>query len=361
VTETAAVGRMWASRLHAVGQPLVLEQVPVPVPGPGQVLVRIRATGLCGSDVHIAVEGTTPTGISPIILGHEPAGVVVETGEGVEGWEPGARVAVVCLLSCGSCPRCRAGRSSICERRVLIGIHIDGGLAEYLVAPQESLARLPDAVPFEIGAIITDAVATPFHALQDRAQLRAGESIVVVGVGGLGQHAVQIARLMGASIIVAVDVRHAALEHASALGATHVVDAGSPGVVDEVMAATGGTGADVTAEFVGQSTSIETAIACVKPGGRVVVAGIGASAMAMPSPTAFVRAEITLLGSYGFTMASIEQVVQLVAAGRLDLSPSISHRYSLADANEALVTLHTKRGNPTRVVVVQDDHNRDGE
>jgi 2-desacetyl-2-hydroxyethyl bacteriochlorophyllide A dehydrogenase len=343
---------MWASRFHGPGAPLALERVRRPAPGPGEVLVEVHAAGLCGSDVHIAIEGTTPTARVPITLGHESAGMVAALGDGVEGWAPGARVVVSPLIACGTCPRCRVGRFSICERRTLVGIHVDGGLAEYLAVPADTLVALPDAVSFEVGAIITDAVATPYHALQDRAVLRAGESVAVVGVGGLGQHAVQLARLMGASTIVAVDVRPAALDRALAAGATHAVDGAAPDVPARVRAAAGGAGVDVAAEFVGLARTVETAVACTRPGGRVVVAGIAAEPFVLPTPSAFVRDEIALLGSYGFTKASIEQLVDLAAAGRLDLEASVTHRFALAQADDALRVLHTKAGDPGRVVVL---------
>lgn len=342
---------MRAARFTGVGEPLRVVDVPVPSPGRGQVLVRVRATGLCGSDVHIAVEGVTPTGFTPITLGHEPAGEVAAVGDGLLGWEPGDRVAVLALQNCGWCEHCAAGRMQVCSSRRIAGIHVDGGLAEYMVTPASSLVALPPAVPFEVGGIITDAVATPFHALRDRAALRAGETVAVFGVGGLGLHAVELARFMGAALVVAVDVRAGQLERARQFGADVVVDASRADPVAAVLEATGGRGVDVAAEFVGLQQTITQAVECLVTGGRAVVVGLGAEPLVGPPPTVFVRKEASILASYASTRHTVELLVSLVARGRLDLARSVTHRFPLERADEALRVLHTKDGDPLRVVV----------
>src|SRR5215212_8358615 len=189
---------MKAARFYEVNEPLRIEEVPVPEVQEDEVLVQTRAIGLCGSDIHIVFEGVTPTAFTPITLGHEPSGEVAHTGTRVEGWEEGDRVTVDPVLFCGSCRNCITGHTEICLTRRLIGIQAEGALAEYVVVPAKNLVRLPENVPFTVGAIITDAIATPFHALVDRAVLKVGESVAIYGVGGLGLHAVQIARLLGA-------------------------------------------------------------------------------------------------------------------------------------------------------------------
>jgi alcohol dehydrogenase, propanol-preferring len=342
---------MRASRFYAAGTPLRIEELPVPEPADDEVLVRIEAAGICGSDLHIALEGVTPTAFVPITLGHEPAGVVAGRGAGVTDWAIGERVVVVPIISCGGCELCRAGRTQLCPSRRLVGIHLNGALAEYLVAPAKNLVRLPDAVPFAVGAIITDAVATPFHALSARAQLTAGESVAVVGVGGLGLHAVQLARLLGASPIIAIDVRPEQLERARTVGADHRIDSRGIDPVDAVMEATAGRGVDVAAEFVGDGDTITAAAAMVVSGGRVVIAGLGPEPITVQPPTVFVRKEISLLGSYGFTKATIEQLIKLAATGQLDLASSVTHTFSLEQAHDALEALHNKHDDPVRIVI----------
>jgi 2-desacetyl-2-hydroxyethyl bacteriochlorophyllide A dehydrogenase len=342
---------MRAARFTRPGEPLQVMDVPIPRPGPQEVLVRVRATGLCGSDVHIAVEGLTPVGFTPITLGHEPAGEVAEVGDGVTGWSPGDRVAVFTLQSCGHCEHCLRGAMQVCSTRRIAGIHLDGALAEYMVTPAESLVALPPQVSFDVGGILNDAVATPFHALVDRAQLRAGETIAVFGVGGLGLHAVELARFMGAARVLAVDVRTAPLERARDYGADTVINASTTDPVAAVLEATSGRGVDVAAEFVGLQKTISQAIDSLTTGGRAVIVGLGPDPVTGPPPTVFVRKEASIIGSYSATRTTVERLVALAASGALNLERSITHVYPLEEANEALRVLHTKDGDPLRVIV----------
>jgi D-arabinose 1-dehydrogenase-like Zn-dependent alcohol dehydrogenase len=259
---------MRAARFESVGKPLAVHVIPVPRPAAEEVLVRVAATGLCGSDVHIAMEGITPTPCLPITLGHEIAGTVAAVGDDVTGWSVDERVCVFPLTFDGTCATCLAGHSEICLNRRVIGIHSEGGLAEYVAVPARNLAAVPDDVPFPQAAICTDAVITPFHALTDVARLAPGESVVVIGAGGLGLHAVQIAKLTGASPVIAVDTRAVQLERARQGGADVVVDVSADSVVDAVLAATAGVGVDVAAEFIGTQATIGQAVECLRIGGR---------------------------------------------------------------------------------------------
>ncbi|MFD2091466.1 zinc-dependent alcohol dehydrogenase [Blastococcus deserti] len=326
----------------------------MPRPADDEALIRVAATGVCGSDVHIAVEGITPTGALPITLGHEIAGTVAALGSAVSGWTEGDRVCASALVSDLTCATCLAGHSEICLNRRLVGIHVDGGLAEYVAVPARNLVRLADDVPFPVAAVITDAVSTPFHALVDVARLTPGESVVVVGTGGLGLHAVQIAAVLGASPVIAVDVRTSQLDRARGVGADVTVDARETAVPGAVLAATGGAGVDVAAEFVGRQETIAQAVECLRPGGRAVVAGLGADPITVLPPTLFVRRQLQLLGSYGFGLPTIGRVLRLVGSGRLDVSGSITHQFPLEQADDALRTLHERTGDPQRVVVTVD-------
>ena len=343
---------MTAARFHEPGKPLLVEEVPVPRPAPDEVLVRVHATGLCGSDVHIAIEGITPTPYRPITLGHEIAGTVAALGEAVQGWAVDDRVAVCVVVVDGTCAQCVAGRSQLCDSRSLVGIHREGGLAEYVVVPARNLCALPASVPFEVGAIVMDAVATPFHALVDVAKVQPGEAVAVVGAGGLGLHAVQIAKLMGAYPVIAVDVRAAQCDRAAAHGADVVVDPGREAVAEAVLSATGGAGVAVAAEFVGHAETIGYAVESLAVGGRAVICGLGAEPITAQAPIVFVRRELQILGSYGFTISTLRRVLALVDAGLLDLGASITHRFPLAEADRALQTLHEKLDDPQRVVVI---------
>ncbi|MBI5583027.1 MAG: zinc-binding dehydrogenase [Deltaproteobacteria bacterium] len=342
---------MKAARFYQVGQPLVIEEVLQPQPGPGEVLIRVKACGICGSDLHIVYEGVTPTAFQPIILGHEFSGVVAACGPGVSGWQEGDRAAVNCIVSCGRCRNCRAGREQICLERRLLGIHLNGGLAEFAVVPAENLVALPAGIPFDQGAILTDAVATPYHALTRRGRLVRGETVAVIGCGGLGLHAVQLARVLGAGLVVGLDVSETALDRARARGADRVIrnDQGDPAAA--LREATGGEGVDLAIECHGRPETIALAVAGLRIGGRAVIVGLGAEPIACLPPTEFVRREIELLGSYAFTTREIAELVELVAGGQLNLAASVSRRISLEEINPGLEGLHKKIGHPIRIVV----------
>ena len=233
----------------------------------------------------------------------------------------------------------------------MLGIHTNGALAEYMVAPAKNLIRLPENVPFTVGAIITDAVATPFYALSERAALKAGETVAVFGAGGLGLHAVQICRLLGAQKVIVVDPREGQLERAAKMGADLTINPQETSPVEAISEATGGLGVDVAGEFVGLQETISQCVESVAMGGRVVVAGLGPDPINIVPPTEFVRKQASLLGSYAFTKRNVEQLVELAAAGRLDLGSSITHTFPLNEVNTALEYLHEKIENPIRVVV----------
>ncbi|MCC6211050.1 MAG: zinc-binding dehydrogenase [Burkholderiales bacterium] len=341
---------MMAARLVKAGEPLRLEELPVPEPAADEILVKVAACGLCGTDLHLAVAGDIPVERTPITLGHEGAGIVAGAGRDVKGLREGDRVALFPAAYCGACRHCLQGRHSLCDRSKVYGMARDGALAEYVTAPERTAIRLPEAVPFEIGAIVTDGVATPFHALRSRGRLRAGETVAVFGCGGLGTHAVMLARLMGAARIAAVDVDEKALARARALGADLVVDMRQGDPAKAIRAAFG-RGADLALEFVGLPETVEAAIRALDKAGRAVICGVGMARPALPPLAAFVGREQSVLGSFGMDRADIEDLLALVAAGRLDLSASVSARYPLAEANAALGHLASKRDGVVRVVV----------
>jgi threonine dehydrogenase-like Zn-dependent dehydrogenase len=323
----------------------------VPVPALGEVLVRVEAAGLCGTDVSIAYgAGDRMVSQDVVTLGHETAGTIAAVAEGTDRWQPGDRVVVSPIVTCGHCKYCDLGASEICNDAVVFGLGRDGSLAEYVAAPTSALIRLPETVPAAIGAIVTDAVSTPYHALLERARLAPGESVAVFGVGGLGQHAVQIARLAGASPIIAVDVRSDQLELARGLGADAVVDATESDVAAAVRRANGGRGVDVAAEFVGRASSIEAAFGSLTKGGRAVIVGLGSEPITLPPSGTFAMRQMSMVGSGGFSKNTIERLLGLVASGRLALGASVSHTVTLESVDEALRMLRDKNETVRRVV-----------
>ena len=342
---------MHAARLIQPGDPLEIQEIPVPEPADDELLVEVRACGLCGTDLHLAVAGDMPVERTPITLGHEAAGIVAALGPKVSDFAVGDRVTLFPAAFCGECRYCREGRHSLCEASKVYGMARDGSLAQYVTAPARSAFHLPDNVPFDVGAIITDAVSTPYHALRKRGKLQKGESVGIVGCGGLGSHAIQLAKMMGASHVVAVDVDAAALDRAKALGADLTIDPSAQNASKTIRKELGTAGLDMALEFVGKPETVEITIRCLAKGGRAVLVGVGMGKPTLPRLAAFVGRELTVLGSFGMDRNDIEDLYELVSSGSLDLSESISARYPLIEANAALQHLAQKRDGVVRIVV----------
>ena len=342
---------MKAARFYEPGKPLFIEEVPIPEIKPNEVLLDVKANGICGSDLHI-LDGITPVGFSPIILGHEMSGIIVKIGSNVNRWKIGERVCSHCIVSCGLCWNCRNGHMNICPSKKLLGIHLNGGMAEYCAVPANMLVHLPDHVPFDIGAITTDAVATPYHALMNIGKLDHEETVAIFGLGGLGYHAVKLAKLAGASKIIAVGISPDSLKRAKRAGADYVINGREEDPVEAILEITSG-GVDISCEFVGFNKTIDQAVRCTKIGGRTVIAGIGSEKINTLPPTIFVRNEKKLFGSYSYTVDEIDTLIKLVASGKLDLSESITERVPLEQANIGLQHLRQKISNPIRIVITQ--------
>jgi propanol-preferring alcohol dehydrogenase len=322
-----------------------LEEVADPTPLAGEVLVRVDAAGVCGTDRHI-VAGEL--GVRPgTVPGHEIAGTVVEVGSQVAGWEAGDRVACFGQATCGTCPACRAGASNRCRQPAVLGMARQGGFAERIALPASCLIRLPDTVASPIGAIACDAIATPLHALWTVGQLRAGETVVVIGAGGLGLHAVKLARLAGAACVVAVDPFEPARKEALAAGADAVLDPGSE--QDPVRALRRlARGATLALECVGRAETAELGLAALAPGGRLVVVGVGPARPSLPPLARFVGSELCVKGSFGSTPAEIETVLELIERGRLDVSRSVQRDVFL----DAAAAIFSEPGGPARTVIL---------
>jgi len=344
-------GKMKAARLYKPGKPLKIEEVSIPRIDSEEVLVETRACGICATDVHTAVHGSIPISFSPMTLGHEPSGVIVEVGAAVKGWKAGDRVIALGAATCGACSSCQEGRDSLCLSAQVMGMHRDGAFAQYFKIPARSLIALPDQIPFDQGAILADAVATPFHALTKRGKLQAGETVAVFGCGGLGLHAVQLARVCGASKVIALDVSEAALERARRVGADETVNVSQEKGAQRVKELTGGKGVDLSMEFVGLQETIDQAIKSLKRGGRTVVVGIGGQNMEIVPPYIFVWSEYQLIGSFGSDRADIQKLVELVKNQKLNLSESITGHIPLEEVNQGIHNLEKKVENPVRIIV----------
>lgn len=342
---------MRAARFYGPDVPIRVEEVPYPIPGPDDVVIAVTACGICGSDVHFLEGMPVPAGV-PMILGHEPAGVVEVVGTRVTQWKPGDRVALHLGNGCGTCRPCQTGHPNCCPNLVAPGLHIDGAFAEAVKTPAGSLVRVPQEVSMAAAAVATDCVATPYHALTCRARLQKGEHVAVIGVGGVGGQAVNLARVLGAEQIVAVDRSVVALDRAKQAGATHVVHVGPDD--DPALAIRNLTagGADLVLECVGNPQTVASGVRALRPGGRLVVVGVTMMPPHIDLPQAlFALTELAVLGTFGSHKEDVETVFRLEAAGTIDIEAAISHRLTLDQVGEGLDMLRTKRGDPRRIVV----------
>lgn len=247
-----------------------LQEVKVPAVGARDVLVRVKAAGICHSDAHYRA-GKSLVRPLPLTLGHEVAGVVERAGAEVAQFKAGDRVCLHYLTSCGECPYCQRGNEQFCASGAMIGKYRDGGYAEFIVMPARSVFRLPDEVPFEQGAILMCSSATSLHAL-NKARLRAGESVAVFGVGGLGLSAIQLAKVFGAREVYAVDIKPEKLALAKRFGAVPV-NAAECEPVAEIGRLTGGRGVDVALELIGLPLTMRQAVRSLAIQGRAALAG----------------------------------------------------------------------------------------
>jgi propanol-preferring alcohol dehydrogenase len=240
----------------------------------------------------------------------------------------------------------------VCPRLVIPGIDRDGAQATYVVVPARALVALPDAVDFATGAILTDAVATPFHAIR-RSGVERGQTAVVYGLGGLGLHAVTILKQVVGARVIGVDPLGPARERALAFGADEVVDPAGGKPAQAVRALTGG-GAECSFEFVGSAAVTDQAVKSLRGGGTCTVVGVTPDRLALGLPQALlVAGELRIQGSFGCSRAELAELVGLVGDGTLDLTGTITHRYPLEEFDAGLRTLETKEGDPIRVVVEQ--------
>ncbi|MFO8192899.1 MAG: zinc-binding dehydrogenase [Bacillota bacterium] len=340
---------MHAARLVEIGEPLEIAELGIPQPSTGEILVRVRAAGICSSDIHYQ-DGRSKVTRLPITLGHEIAGEVAACGEGATLFNPGDRVCLFYLITCGKCMMCCTGRDNYCKEAKMLGKNIDGGFAEYLVVPERNAFTFPDSIPFSRAALMTDAVATPFHALK-RAHIQTGDDVLVIGIGGLGIHAVQIARIMGAGKVIAMDLSPEKLSLAKKVGATAVINPLEDNVEKRIEEITEGRGVDVAIELIGLSRTIRQAVDSTGLGGRTVVVGICPEEMGLNPYHDLLLKERTILGSADQSRADFPTIIELVAQGRLDLSHSVSLELPLAEINRGLDILRQKEDNPVRIVI----------
>ncbi len=315
------------------GSPFQYIEHPVPEPGYNEVLVKVVASGLCSTDLHIR-NGRMDLKKLPRIPGHEIAGYIQEIGPGVLKWDVGQRVTVAIDVFCGECRHCLSGHTNRCQYLVRIGFERDGGHADFVVVPQTNLVALPENVSFIQAAILPDAVACIYHSLMEQGNLRANDKILILGAGGLGIHGIQIAKLAGAEVI-ATSRNKQRLEIAEKYGAVSVnpLKDSLKDVVNEISSH---EGLDIVADCVGTVESIKQSLELVRPGGKVLVIAYLTDEFKIPSIDFFMR-EKEVIGCRGSTKKNLIDVTELVSKGKI--VPVIGEHFPLSQINEAVERL----------------------
>src|SRR6476469_148922 len=345
---------MLAGRLNPTAGTFEMREVPVPEPGPGQVRIRVRAAGVCLSDVHLIDGSLRPAFLDApeVTLVHEVAGEIDVVGPDVpERWRAGARVVLEAGERCGQCAQCARFRWP-CQAVRTRGVDYDGGWAEYALASHHTLIAIPDTLSFEEAAIVPDAVSTPWGAVAGTGRAEPGRPAGVWGIGGLGAHAVQLLRMLGAAPIIAVDPLEAARDRALEFGADFAFDPADPHFGEQIVAVTGGGGLDVAYDMAGVGAVRDQALRCLGRDGRLVLVGLTPEPLTVPNSIGLSVRGQRILGHYGSSPGAVERLIELIHYGRLDLSRSISGTLSLAEAPDAVKALSGKQGNPIRLILV---------
>ncbi len=319
---------------------LSVVEMPMPAIGNDEVLVRVRACGICGSDIH-GYDGSTGRRIPPLVMGHEAAGVIERVGRGVKGFSSGERVVVDSTVSCGTCDFCRRRQINLCDNRTVLGVSCGdyrrhGAFAEYVAVPARILYKLPDSLPFERAALI-EAVSIAVHAAT-RSVPKPDDTVVVVGSGMIGVLTIQVLKAKGCKNIVAVDVDPQKLALAQRMGAAHTLNPKETDVPAALRGLTRGKGADVCFEVVGRGDTVVNAIRSLRKGGTVVLVGNLSPVIELPLQEVVSR-ELSVLGSCA-SSGEIPECIDLVARGVVDVDPIISLKASLDEGPDLFARLY---------------------
>jgi 2-desacetyl-2-hydroxyethyl bacteriochlorophyllide A dehydrogenase len=341
---------MKAVRMVQVGRPLENQELPVPTIGERDILVRVRAAGICHSDVHYRA-GRSPVRPLPMTLGHEVAGVVEQIGAQVTSVKVGDRVCLHYNITCGDCYYCSTGNEQFCVKGLMLGHYTNGGYAEYIAVPARNAVPLPDEIPFEQGATLMCASATAFHALK-KSQLKAGETAAIFGVGGLGMSAIQLARAFGALDVFAIDINEDKLRLAAQYGAIPI-NAQHVEPVSEIRRRTQGKGVDVALELIGLAQTMRQTVQCLGVMGRAVIAGIGDKALEIDTYRELLGNEVQIIGSNDHLLQELPLLIEMARRHVLDTVRVVTRTVPLDadEINRALDALEQFGGDIRTVIV----------
>jgi L-iditol 2-dehydrogenase len=333
---------------------LELADFPQPEPGPGEVLIRVAACGICGSDVH-GYDGTSGRRIPPIVMGHEAAGIVAATGAGVSSFKVGDRVTFDSTVYCGECAFCKRGEVNLCDRREVIGVSCGdyrrhGAFAEYIAVPERILYHLPEAMSFPEAAML-EAISVALHAVHVTGDVK-GQIALVIGAGMIGLLTMQAARAAGAARVMIADIDTTRLNLARSLDVDEALNLSGAELTQEILKQTGGVGADVVLEAVGRNETIATAIDCVRKGGTVTLIGNITPKVELPLQKVVSR-QIRLQGSAA-SAGEYPEAIELVASGQIKVTPLITAVAPLEDGPQWFKRLYAHEPNLMKIVLTAD-------
>jgi 2-desacetyl-2-hydroxyethyl bacteriochlorophyllide A dehydrogenase len=326
------------------GTDIRIEDIPTPKIKDDEVLVRVKAVSICGSDVH-AYRGVSKRRIPPLIMGHEFSGEIAKLGRTVKGLREGDRVVIEPVLSCGKCALCQRGRSNICENMRLVGLHLSGAFSEYVPIPVSKCHALPDAVSFEEASLV-EPLAVAVHAV-NLASPETGEDFGIIGSGAVGLMTLQVVKNSGAEKIFAIDTLEYRLDLARKQGATTTINGVKEDPVKEVLAH---GGVNTAFEAVGHQKTVQQALSMVQKGGKVVIIGMLEATMELDMLDVTVK-EIEIRGSYGYTSKDFKQALILIADGKVEVKPLITHMLPLHEIKKGFDILSQGAENVIKVVL----------
>jgi D-arabinose 1-dehydrogenase-like Zn-dependent alcohol dehydrogenase len=340
-----------ALQIEKEGGPLLEKEVKKPTPGDDEVLVEMKATSLCGSDLH-HIEGETTPGELPVTLGHEGAGVVAETGKSVENVNIGDNVIIHYILSCGTCEACALGMDNQCENRKSLGNHVNGTFADYICVPSDNALVFQNDVPFEWASVSSCAVSTAYHALQV-ADIDPGDDVIIFGAGGVGLHAVLWSSFFGAGSIVSIDLIQEKLSLSKEYGATDIINPSNKDLAEELKKRFGSDGVDIAIECSGSNTAINQALGAINgdnlySSGKVVSVGLQTSPFEVEY---WGLREGSLSVSGDHTRSELLKIIKLMESGRIDLSPTITHKIPFENYQDGIELLKASDECVGRVVL----------
>ena len=347
---------MKAAVLKKLGMPVVIEEVPNPEVKENDVLMKVKASAICISDMY-TIRGQRPIAL-PHIMGHEAAGVVAEVGRKVRGFKVGDRILGNAIVTCNECYYCRNGLEQVCERHVIVGTDggTQGAFAEYYKLPQENVYHLPVEIPFDQATVITSPLASAYHGVR-RAEIQKGDTVVIYGGGAVGYHAMLCAMTYDSVRVFMIDTVDKKLELAEKAGAAVVINALKEDPVKRVLALTDGRGADVVIEAVGLNKTINQSIISVRKAGRLVFLGAPFEKVSFEFENyrkSFLFKEIKMTSSITNRKDEMPELIELVRTKRIDLSRSVSLKLPFEKINEGLEIVKNDAGNPIRVILEFD-------